>query len=65
MWLDLIVEYLSGFSFGLFIFQSLQAKYPLPIRARSPDAVRARQVGPHFGGSSVPPAIFLHVPWGT
>ena len=23
MWLDLIVEYLSGFSFGLFIFQSL------------------------------------------
>lgn len=23
MWLDLIVEYLSGFAFGLFIFQSL------------------------------------------
>jgi manganese oxidase len=26
MWLDLIVEYLAGFSFGLFIFQSLFMK---------------------------------------
>ena len=26
MWLDLIVEYLSGFAFGLFIFQSLFMK---------------------------------------
>lgn len=27
MWLDLIVEYISGFSFGLFIFQSLFMKH--------------------------------------
>jgi hypothetical protein len=26
MWLDLIVEYASGFAFGLFIFQSLFMK---------------------------------------
>src|SRR5204862_5663538 len=26
MWIDLIVEYLAGFSFGLFIFQSLFMK---------------------------------------
>src|SRR5215211_4020227 len=26
MWLDLIVEYLAGFAFGLFIFQSLFMK---------------------------------------
>ena len=26
MWLDLIVEYVAGFSFGLFIFQSLFMK---------------------------------------
>jgi hypothetical protein len=29
MWIDLIVEYLAGFSFGLLIFQSLFMKNTL------------------------------------